>query len=271
MTDIPNLLDIPFVNSVLHFLNGKKVFIFDTETTGLPDRVPGGKWGTSSEYWNYTLNNKYDNSRIVSIAWAFCNEFDRNKCIKQNNNNNNIEELIPIKNFIRYPEDFNDIPTTHIHGISFETAILTGIPFYDIFEKYGLYEDLITTEYIIAHNVNFDIHILLNELYRIGENGSIKAREVIKHIDNLMMLGHCICTGELGKDLCKLEYKYNTSKYNKTTTANIAHTANIVKKQKVYKMPKLIELYNHFYKCDFKNAHSADGDVRALLMCLGHM
>ena len=38
--------------SVIDFLDGKNVFVFDTETTGLPERVPGGKWGTANEYWN---------------------------------------------------------------------------------------------------------------------------------------------------------------------------------------------------------------------------
>ena len=258
--------------SVIGFLEGKNVFVFDTETTGLPDRVPGGKWGTSSEYWSYTMNSKYENSRIVSIAWAFIQSFD--KLVLDGEN---------IQHFIRYPEGFTNIPTTHIHGISYERATNEGIPFNDIFENCGLYEKLANAEYIIAHNVNFDIHILLNELYRLSRcnepnssEGSQnltpkpqglsdqraicteKACEVIRHIENLMAKGHCICSGELGRNICKLEYK----------TRGWGGSGN---PSRGYKMPKLVELYKHFYGCEFDNAHNADGDVRALLRCLSKM
>ena len=161
--------------SVIGFLEGKNVFIFDTETTGLPDRVPGGKWGTTSEYWSYTMNSKYENSRIVSIAWAFVQSFDKLVLDREQ-----------IHHFIRYPEGFDSIPTTHIHGISYELATNEGIPFNDIFENCGLYEKLIHSDYIIAHNVNFDIHILLNELYRLemylGYESYEKMNEILQNI-----------------------------------------------------------------------------------------
>jgi DNA polymerase III epsilon subunit-like protein len=220
--------------SVIGFLEGKNVFVFDTETTGLPERVPGSKWGSSNEYWSYKMNSKYDSARIVSIAWAFVQSFDKLAL-----------EGERISHYIRLPEGFNSIPTTHIHGISYEQAINEGIPFNDIFENCGLYDKLIHTEYIIAHNVNFDVHILLNELFRLNTD---KARKVISHIENIMASGHCVCTGELGRNICKIQYK-----------------------SRGYKMPKLVELYRYYYGCDFDNAHNADGDVKALLQCLCKM
>ena len=69
--------------SVINFLKGKNVFVFDTETTGLPERT--SKWGT---YWDYKMNDKYNSSRIVSIAWASLKHFDKNNIIIDNNNNN---------------------------------------------------------------------------------------------------------------------------------------------------------------------------------------
>ena len=65
----------------------------------------------------------------------------------------------------------------------------------------------------------------------------------------------CICTGNLSKDICKLEFKNNR---------NASHT-------KRYKMPKLIELYRFYYNEDFEGQHNADGDVRALMQCLSKM
>ena len=58
--------------SVIDFLKGKNVFVFDTETTGLPAKTD--KWGT---YWDYKMSDKYDSSRIVSIAWASLKKFDK--------------------------------------------------------------------------------------------------------------------------------------------------------------------------------------------------
>ena len=241
--------------SVIDFLEGKNVFVFDTETTGLQDRVPGAKWGTTSEYWNYTINEKYERSRIVSIAWAFVRSFD--KVVVGNET---------IQHYIRYPDGFNDIPTTHIHGISFETALRQGIPFCDIFENCGLYENLMRVDYIVAHNVNFDVHILLNELHRLDTDNATNA---IRHILNLLSLGRCICTGELGKDICKLEYKSKFKPNVSNQDTDIKLDTN--KKFKRYKMPKLVELYKHFYGCEFEDSHSAEGDVRALLKCLQKM
>ena len=62
--------------SIIEFLQNKNVFVFDTETTGLPEKTQ--KWGT---YWDYSLNDKYESARIVSIAWASIKNFDKNKTI----------------------------------------------------------------------------------------------------------------------------------------------------------------------------------------------
>ena len=43
---------------------GKNLLIFDLETTGLPITPRFG------EYYNYIENDKYNSSRIVSIAWS---------------------------------------------------------------------------------------------------------------------------------------------------------------------------------------------------------
>ena len=42
--------------SPLHKINGRNVFVFDTETTGLPESGPNG-WGS---YWSYNINDKYE-------------------------------------------------------------------------------------------------------------------------------------------------------------------------------------------------------------------
>jgi len=238
-----------FSISNIDFLKDKNVFVFDTETTGLPTK--SAQWGT---YWNYRMNDKYDSARIVSIAWSSIKSFD-----KENIDSTNI------KHHLRYPEGFYEIPTTHIHGISFQQALKDGTPFGLILDIYNLADDLIKTDYILAHNVGFDYHVLMNELYRIVTNKeptipiSINIREkanlCIEHLVSLKSKGCVICTGELSTDICKMEFPNSTYKG----------------KNKKYKMPKLKELYHFFYGKEFENQHSADGDVNALLECLKKM
>jgi DNA polymerase III epsilon subunit-like protein len=230
-------------SSQLSFLEGKNVLVFDTETTGLPERVPGAKWGSSSEYWPYNMNEKYANARIVSIAWAFVRSYNRDTLQSE-----------MIKEYIRFPEGFTEIPTTDIHGISYEQALEKGIPMLDIVENCGLADAIIECDYVIAHNVMFDIHILQNELFRLG---SEEAMECTTKLDKMKALGQAICTGELGKNICQLEFK---SRGGYDTT-----------RMKKFKMPKLKELHYHLMGSEHNNQHAAGGDVIAVLNCLSKM
>jgi DNA polymerase III epsilon subunit-like protein len=243
MTDRPNKLD----NSKLSFLEGRNVLIFDTETTGLPDRVQGAKWGSAGEYWPYNMNEKYANARIVSIAWAYVPSYDRS-----------VLEGQQVSEYIRMPPldkwGFDEIPTRDIHGISMATAMEKGIPFEDIFENCGLADALAGADYIIAHNVMFDIHILENELFRLGTDN---AMVLVQRIEGMKAIGRVICTGEIGKNICQLEFKSRGGK----------DTARV----KQFKMPKLKELHAHLMGCEHTDQHSATGDVRALLNCLSRM
>lgn len=226
-------LNTPLQDTPLNILNGKTIFVFDTETTGLPEKGPTG----FGSYWDYRMNNKYDNSRIVSIAWSFINNYS----------NKNITNKI--EHFIRHPEGFTEIPTAHIHGITFDFAFENGIKFNDILENCGLGELLLSSDYIVAHNAKFDLHILLNELYRLGTELAIKC---ILHLLNMKNSGKVICTAEIGADICKLDFPSKSSYQGKKIKTS-------------YKMPKLSELYKYYYAKDFENQHSANGDVLALL------
>ena len=106
----------------------------------------------------------------------------------------------------------------------------------------------------------------MNELYRIVSineppiyNSLLireKANLCIESLSDLYCNGRVICTGQLSTNICKIEFP----------TKNI-----YLGSKKNYKMPKLIELYNYYYGCDFENAHSAEGDVKALIACLAKM
>lgn len=224
--------------SPLNFLEGKNIFVFDTETTGLPAKCPNG-WGS---YWSYFMNEKYDSSRIISLAWSVVENYTKNT-VSETNTKNKIEH------YLRYPEGFTEINNSHIHGITYEDTIKNGFIFNDILENKGLCIDLLKAEYIVAHNIGFDYHVLMNELNRLGTEN---AQACMTHLSKLKSKGKCICTGEISTDICKMEFK---------TVSN--YKGN--KKVKKYKMPKLSELYVYYYGKEFENQHSADGDVKALL------
>ena len=226
--------------SVLDFLNNKRVFVFDTETTGLPAKGPSG----FGSYWDYRDNSKYENARIVSIAWAFIENYKNNL---QDKGFKGAEA--PLVHLLRHPEGFSEITNSNIHGITFENAFENGLKFNDILENCSLGELLLSSDYIVAHNAGFDLHVLLNELHRVGTE---LANRCINHLVEMRGTGRIVCTAILGTDICKLDFPSQSNYQGK-------------KFKKNYKMPKLSELYKHYYGVEPENQHSADGDVRALL------
>ena len=251
----------PSSPSPLKFLEGKNILVFDTETTGLPERCPNG-WGS---YWSYFMNEKYDSSRIISIAWSSLHNFNKDKInFNDNKDTSPTSPTTPsnltttpttIEHYLRYPEGFTEINNSHIHGIKYEDTLASGVTFNDLLMKKGLCVDILKADYIVAHNINFDYHVLMNELYRLGTE---HAKACMLHLNKLKSKGRCICTGEISTDICKMEFK-TVSSYKGT------------KKAKTYKMPKLSELYFYYYGKEFENQHSADGDVKALLEIIKKM
>lgn len=213
----------------LESIEGKNVLIFDTETTGLPIRKPGLKFIGRAEYYDYRDNEKYDSSRIVQIGWISIDKF----------NWNDVSKYTEIKEYIRKPIDFNDIPcvTVKIHGIDFEKASNEGIIFEDIINNYYLGEAILKADYIIAHNAYFDIMILLNELYRC------KLIKLINKINDLHNNNKIICTGDVGKNVLKTGICY----------------------------PNLVKLYKNYYFVDPKHSHNAADDVKTLLDILPYL
>ena len=171
----------------LDYLKGKKIFVFDIETTGLPQVV------RFNEYYPYNDNDKYDSSRIVSIAW----------CLMRNFKNDN---EFTIKNHIRTLEGFT-IENSFIHKITNEIATSKGKTFYEICNY--LAKDLLDADFIIAHNIGFDFNILLNEFQRINRN------DLIDKLIDLNMSKAKLCSGELSKDICKLKSFKNSFKMPK--------------------------------------------------------
>lgn len=178
--------------------------IIDLETSGIP----------ASRYPNYNDNNGYKNSRIVQVAMILCDSS---------------YHLIDEMNYIIKRDGF-DIPNSHIHNITNEISD-TGSPFVSTLPR--IHEFVSKCSIIIAHNIDFDINILLNELYRI------KASETIALIQSKIK----ICTME--------------------STKRIVNAKNV---RGHLKNPRLGELYEYCYPTlKFDEKHEAGHDVKMVL------
>ncbi|HCP40322.1 MAG TPA: DNA polymerase III subunit alpha, partial [Cryomorphaceae bacterium] len=175
--------------------------IFDTETTGFP------------KDWNAPITDLANWPRVVQLAWQIHDDQGA---------------LVEVQDHIIYPDGF-DIPfnSTKIHGISTERARNEGKPLEEVL---ALFEASIDKcEYLIGHNVKFDLNVTGCEYYRVkGENP----------LDEKTPVDSCT---ETTAELCQLSGGRGGR----------------------YKLPKLEELYFHLFKEGFAEAHNAAFDVEA--------
>lgn len=114
--------------------------VFDTETTGLPQRFDAPI--TDVDNW----------PRMVQLAWQL---------------HDKLGELIEVKNFIVKPEGYT-IPfnSEKIHGISTQRAREQGMPLGYVLGAFR--EALSQSSFLVGHNVDFDINIIGAEFVREG-------------------------------------------------------------------------------------------------------
>ena len=182
---------------------GYKLF-FDTETTGLPLEQSFRTLYAPQQY------NYYNQARLIELAYIITD--DGGQVIKR------------VANLVK-PAGFT-IRNKHIHGISHREACQKG---YDIrLVLSALYLDLCEVDMIVAHNLNFDIHILLAECCRFGFIGLIQILNKKRYI----------CTMKLGQ---------------KVTQFN--------------KAPKLTELYYLLFRKNWQQIHRALDDTQTCAIC----
>ena len=171
-------------NRIKEQIIGKKVFIFDLETTGLFDK---------KQYYKYYDNSVFDSSRIIEIGYYYSENFGLDF------ETNNI-----IHSYLRKPTDFYSIhpKAEEKHGISIEQLMNNGYTFSKILNK-DLINKLNECEIIISHNTQFDFYILLNELYRFNLKATINYLLSIKNNNNLI----CTCKASGYK---KLDFLYKS-------------------------------------------------------------
>ena len=178
--------------------------IFDTETTGLPKR------------WDAPISDINNWPRVVQLAW-------------QLHEDNGV--LISNKSYLIKPTDF-DIPfeSEKVHGISTMLASQNGVDIQTVLDEF--LKDLKSCEYIVGHNLKFDINVVASELFRL---------DIENQLLNKVVLDTCT---ENTANVCKLPGG----------------------KSGKFKFPTLVELYENLFKNKFENAHNASADVEANAM-----
>jgi len=180
-----------------------KIMFVDTETTGLPITIG------FDNYHHPSNIDKYNPSRVIELGYLV---YENDKLIKE------YDSLIR-------PDDFL-VSNTHIHGITQYDTEVKGKSIIEVFSE--MLKDLEGVDYIIGHNIMFDINVILAECYRY------KFEKLVDKIERTQTK----CTQKIGK-----------------------------KKMNLYKYPKLIELYKFLFSNELKQDHRALSDAKACADC----
>jgi restriction system protein len=185
-----------------------KYLVFDVETTGLPiDR-----YASPNDFKNWPY--------VVQIAWLLFD--DEHKLIEHNN--------FYLKQPIEIPTD-----ATNIHGITTVMMLEKGI---EPSKVYANFKKVVNnTEYLICHNIDFEIPIIHCDFLRNGMQWDFP--------DNKMF-----CTMKTGTTFCKMPPYKNGE----------------------FKWPTLAELYQKCFfsyasSCKISGMHSANIDAAMTAQC----
>ena len=124
----------------------KRIWIIDTETTGLPPRRVPPQYST-----------EWERCRVVQLAWRVYEL--RGEC----------PSLLESGNFLVNPQGAFTIPeqAEKIHGISTAKATELGVSFGDVLIPI-ITRLMSETTLVVAHNTEFDVNVIASELYRNG-------------------------------------------------------------------------------------------------------
>lgn len=191
------------------FLKGKTLFIFDVETTGLPENDKKEYDDIFKLYSNFVdKTTNYSKLNIVQIGWIFIENFDPNK----------VNEYVKnIKCEIRKPKGKFIIPDESVkfHKITTEIAENKGVGLKKILKDNNFRNMIKKSDYIIAHNAEFDYMMLLSEISKLEMD---KLKNVLLEKQNNIL---CTCKG--------MNKRYKLSRmYKLAFDKNIcnAHTAD---------------------------------------------
>jgi len=200
------------------------VLVFDTETTGLP----------KTKVINETTINSLP--YIVQLSYMIY-DTDSTKIIKISDNIVKIPENVELTK-----------ESIAIHGIDKNKINEKGKPMVEILQEF--LTDIKSIDLIIAHNIDFDINMIIVELYRSAmdtKNSHIK--EINLPVTVQLQYMNRYCTMKNSMELC------NIKKFSKTTG------------NEYIKFPTLTETYNKLFNVKPNNMHNSLNDIYACFRC----
>ena len=203
-----------------------KVIIFDTETTGLPKSRQS--LVTNTEEWPHIVQFSY----IVYDMLA-------NKLEKV------VDSIVKLPTEILIP-----IESSAIHNITKEISDEHGVPIKEVINNFV--KDLAECSMLIAHNLEFDMNMLIVELLRMNREAELIEDESTVELNNsayetIMKIGK-YCTMKETEKKCNIKA---ISKSGKEYT----------------KFPTLSELHYFLFKSYPKNIHNSLNDILICLRC----
>jgi len=200
------------------------VLVFDTETTGLP----------KSKVINESTINSWP--YIVQLSYMIY-DTESNKIIKISDNIVKIPENVELTK-----------ESIAIHGIDKNKINEKGKPMVEILQEF--LTDIESIDLIIAHNIDFDINMIIVELYRSAmdiKNSHIK--EINLPVTVQLQYMNRYCTMKNSMELC------NIKKLSKTTG------------NEYVKFPTLTETYDKLFNVKPNNMHNSLNDIYACFRC----
>jgi len=200
------------------------VLIFDTETTGLPKTKLINENAIND--WPY----------IVQLSYIIYDTED-DKFIKISDNIINISDSIDI------PKE-----SVAIHGIDRNKMTQHGKSITEVLKEF--LKEISIIDLIVGHNIEFDINMIIVEIYRCilnRENSDIK--EIDLPIIIQLQYMNQYCTMKNSMELC------NIKKINMTTG------------KEYLKYPTLTETYYKLFSTKPNNMHNSLHDIYACFRC----
>ena len=203
-----------------------KIIIFDTETTGLPKSRQS--LVTDTKEWPHIVQFSY----IIYDTTA-------NKLEK-------VEDfIIKLAAEIDIPEE-----SSKIHGITKEISNERGVSIKEVIDKFMV--DLSNCNLLIAHNLEFDMNVLIVELIRMNKIARLIEDDESMELNNSNY-----------EKITKIE-KYCTMK----ETEKKCNIKAVSKTGKEYtKYPTLGELHYYLFRSYPKNLHNSLNDILICLRC----
>jgi DNA polymerase III epsilon subunit-like protein len=203
-----------------------KILIFDTETTGLPKSRQSIV--TNTEEWPHIVQFSY-------IIYDMTTNHLEKVC----------DSVIKLSADILIPEE-----SSNIHGITKKISDEHGQSIHQVIHQF--INDLTGCQLLVAHNMEFDMNMLIVEL--------IRSNKIAEELNNDFVID---LNNSAYEKITKIE-KYCTMKESEKK-CNIKAISKTGKEYTKY--PTLGELHYYLFKAYPKNLHNSLNDILICLRC----